>query len=186
MTTAVQKSPTGLRIIQFIMGGIAIALSGFVLANPITTAWFFLTFLGIALIVVGIANIIGGIANSSAPKSTRAINIGIGIVAIIGGFFTLAHPVAALLSLIWFISIFVFIYGAGLIATGISHRDMGKGARIARVIIGAIVLVLSGLLLEYPGLTLSMAVIFLSINLFIQGIENIISGAIGQRIAKVV
>jgi len=186
METEVQKSPAGLRIIQFIMGGIAIALSGFVLANPITTAWFFLTFLGIALIVVGIANIIGGISHRAAPKSTRAINIGIGIVAIIGGFFTLVHPVAALLSLIWFISIFVFIYGAGLIATGISNQNMGKGARIARVIIGAIVLIFSGLLLEYPGLTLSMAVIFLSINLFIQGIENIISGAIGHRISKVV
>ena len=186
MTTAVQKSPTGLRIIQFIMGGIAIALAGFVLANPITTTGFFLTFLGIALIVVGIANIIGGISHRAAPKSTRAINIGIGIVAIIGGFFTLAHPVAALLSLIWFISIFVFIYGAGLIVTGISYGNMGKGARIARVIIGAIVLILSGLLLEYPGLTLSMMIILLSINLFIQGIENIISGAMGYRISKAV
>jgi len=168
------------------MGGIAIALSGFVLANPITTTGFFLTFLGISLIVVGIANIIGGISNRAAPKNTRAINIGIGIVAIIGGFFTLAHPIAALLSLIWFISIFVFIYGAGLIATGISHLDLGKGARIARVIIGAIVLILSGLLMEYPGLTLTTMIVLLSINLFIQGIENIISGAIGYKITKVV
>jgi uncharacterized membrane protein HdeD (DUF308 family) len=186
MEAAVQKSPTGLRIIQFIMGGIAIALAGFVLANPITTTGFFLTFLGIALIVVGIANIIGGISHIAAPKSTRAINIGIGIVAIIGGFFTLAHPVAALMSLIWFISIFVFIYGAGLVATGFFHRDLGKGARIARVIIGAIVLIFSGLIMEYPGLTLSVMIILLSINLFIQGIESIISGTTGHKIAKVV
>lgn len=184
MAAAVQKSPTGLRIIQIIMGGIAIALSGFVLANPISTAWFFLLFLGISLIVVGIANIIGGILHSTSPKSTRAINIGIGIVAIIGGFITLVHPVAALISLIWFISIFVFIYGAGLIATGISQHYMGKGARIARIVIGAIVMILSGLLLEYPGLTLSMMVIFLSINLFIQGIENITSGAMGYRVSR--
>jgi len=184
MVATIQKSSTPLRIVQFIMGGIAIALSGYVLANPIATTGFVLTFLGIALIVVGISNIIVGFSHREAPKSTRAINIGIGIVAIIGGFFTLAHPISALVSLIWFISIFVFIYGAGLVATGISHRELGKGSRIARVIIGAIVMILSGLLMEYPGLTISMMIIMLSINLFIQGIESIISGAIGYKIVK--
>ena len=184
MTTEIQKSPTGLRIIQFIMGGIAIALSGFVLANPIATTWFFLVFLGISLIVVGISNIIGGISYRTAPKSTRAINIGIGVVAIIGGFVILAHPIAALVTLIWFVSIFVFIYGAGLVASGISHREIGKGPRVARIIIGAIVLVLSAVLMEYPGLTLPLMIIFLSVNLFIQGIECIILGAVGYRAVK--
>jgi uncharacterized membrane protein HdeD (DUF308 family) len=166
------------------MGGIAIALSGFVLANPIATTGIFLTFLGIALIVVGISSIIVGFSHRDPPKSTRAINVGIGIVAIIGGFFTLAHPISALVSLIWFISIFVFVHGAGLVATGISHRELGKGSRIVRIIIGAIVMILSGLLMEYPGLTISMMVLLLSVNLFIQGIESIISGAIGYKIVK--
>ena len=184
MATTIQKSPTSLRIIQFFMGAIAIGLSGFVLSNPIATTGIFLTFLGIALIVVGISNIIVGFSHKGAPKSTRAINIGIGIVAIIGGFFTLAHPISALVSLIWFISIFVLIYGAGLVATGISHREMGKGPRVARVVIGGIVMLLSGLLMEYPGLTISMMIILLSINLFIQGIESIISGAIGYKLIR--
>ena len=184
VTLEAQKLPTWVRIIQFITGGIAIALSGYVLANPITTSWFFLTFLGISLLVVGISSIINGISHRTATKGTRAINIGIGIVAIIGGFFTLAHPVAALASLLWFVSLFVLIYGAGLVASGFARHDQGKGARIARVIIGIIVIILSGLLLEYPGVTLSMMVFFLSINLLIQGIERIISGAVGHRIVK--
>ena len=184
MTLEAQKSPTGLRILQFVMGGIAIALSGYVLANPISTTWFFLLFLGISLIVVGISNIVGGISHRTAPKSTRAINIGIGVVAIIGGFVILVHPIAALVTLFWFASIFVFIYGAGLVASGISHREIGKGARIARIIIGAIVLVLSALLMEFPGLTLQLMIVFLSINLFIQGIECIILGAVGYRAVK--
>jgi len=184
MTLEAQKSPTGLRILQFVMGGIAIALSGYVLANPISTTWFFLLFLGISLTVVGISNIIGGISHRIVPKSTRAINIGIGVVAIIGGFVILAHPIAALVTLIWFASIFVFIYGAGLVASGISHREIGKGARIAKIIIGAIVLVLSALLMEFPGLTLQLMIVFLSVNLFIQGIECIILGAVGYRAVK--
>jgi uncharacterized membrane protein HdeD (DUF308 family) len=180
----VQKSPTWMRILQFVTGGIAIALSGYVIANPVTTASFFLTFLGISLLVVGIASILNGFFNRTASKGTRAIGIVVGIIAIIGGIFTIEHPIAALASLIWFTSLFVLIYGAGLVATGIARRDQSKGARIAEIIIGIIVVALSGTLLAYPGLTLSMMIIFLSINLFIQGIHRIISGAIGHRIIR--
>ncbi len=35
------KSPKGLRIAQIILGGIAIALSGIIITNPVTTTWFF-------------------------------------------------------------------------------------------------------------------------------------------------
>lgn len=184
MTLETQQSPTWVRIIQFVTGGIAIALSGYVLANPVPTTWFLLAFLGISLLVVGISSIIKGISHRSDSKGTRAINIGIGIVAIVGGFFAFAHPIAALSSLIWFISIFVFIYGAGLMASGFARHNLGTGARIARIIIGAIVLILSGLLLEFPGLALTMMIMLLSVNLLIQGIERIISGAVGYRIVK--
>jgi uncharacterized membrane protein YeaQ/YmgE (transglycosylase-associated protein family) len=96
----------------------------------------------------------------------------------------MAHPIAALASIIWFASLFVLVFGAGLVATGIARRDQGKGTRIAKIILGIIVAILSGTLLEYPGLTLSMLVILLSISLFIQGIERIISGAIGYRMIR--
>jgi len=182
MAIEVQKSPAWLRILQFVTGGIAIALSGYVIANPVTTAWFFLIFLGISLLVVGVSTLLNGFFHRTASKGTRAIEIVVGTVAIIGGFFALAHPIAALASLIWFTSLFVLIFGAGLVATGIARHDQSKGARITKIILGIIVVILSGTLLEYPGLTLSMIVILLSMSLFIQGIERIISGAIGHRI----
>lgn len=184
MTFEVQKSPTWMRILQFVTGGIAIALSGYVLANPVTTSWFYIVFLGISLLAVGISSMLNGFFHGGTSKGTRAIEIIIGIVAMIGGFFTIAHPIAALATLIWFTSLFVIIFGAGLVATGIARHDQSKGSRIAKIIIGIIVVILSGTLLEYPGLTLSMMLILLSINLFIQGIDRIISGAIGHRIIK--
>ena len=184
MTLDVQKSPAWVRIIQFITGGIAIALSGYVLLNPVTTAWFFLTFLGISFLVIGMSSIINGALNRTASKGTRAIELGIGIVAIIGGLFTLAHPIAALASLFWFISLFVLIFGVGLVATGIARREQGKASRIAKIIIGIIVVALSGLLLASPSMALSIMVFLLSINLFIKGIDSIINGAIGHRIIR--
>ena len=76
----IEKSPKGLRIAQIILGAIAIALSGAVLANPDTTTLLFVTFLGIALIMVGISKIIEGGLSRQITKGSKGINIGIGIL----------------------------------------------------------------------------------------------------------
>ena len=105
-----QKTTKGLRIAQIVLGAIAIALSGAVLANPDTTTLLYVTLLGLALIMIGISKIIeGGLAQSA--KGSRGINIVIGIIYIIGGIFALANPVAAIATLIWIISIFILIHG---------------------------------------------------------------------------
>ena len=54
MTMKIQKSPTLVRIIQFISEGITIGLSGHVLPNRITTKFFF-TFLGISFLVIEVS-----------------------------------------------------------------------------------------------------------------------------------
>ena len=66
--STLEKSPKGLRIAQIILGAIAVALSGAVLANPDTTTLLYVTLLGIALIMVGISKIIEG---GLAPKYKR-------------------------------------------------------------------------------------------------------------------
>lgn len=182
MTMEVQKIPNWFRVLLFVTGGIAIALSGFVMAYPIAATLFLLVFVGIALIAIGISNIADGLAIKRMSKVFRAIDVIIGIAAIIGGFFALTHPVVALVSLIWLVTIFVFIYGAGLVATGVSRDNKSKGVRIASIVLGSIVLIFSGVLLEFPGLTLPVMIVLLSITLFIKGIDRIIAGAIGKVI----
>ena len=182
MTMQMQKLPTWFRILQIVIGGIAIVLSGYVLSHPITTTWFILAFLGASLIVIGISTITNGILIRRLSTSSRVIDVIIGIFAIIGGFVALVQPLAALVTLIWLVTIFVFMYGAGLVASGFSRRVQGKEARVANIIFGAIVLALSGLLLFSPGLTLISMVILLSIALVIKGIDRIVYGAIGYGI----
>ena len=175
-----QKSSKGLRIGQIILGGIAIALSGAVLANPDTTTLLYVTLLGIALIMVGISKILeGGIGQSS--KGSRGINIGIGIISIIGGIFALANPVAAIGTLIWIISIFILIHGIGFIASGIATRNVTKGSRIGTMILGAIAVGFASVLLAYPGLALVMMIMMLSLGLLFNGIASILSGITGTR-----
>lgn len=179
VTFEVRKLPTWSRVLQIVLGGIAIALSGYVLVHPILTTLFLLVFLGVSFIVVGTSNIIRAVSIKSLSKGHRVIDVVIGSLAIIGGFIALVQPLAALISLIWLVTLFVFMYGVGLVTIGATRKDIGKGARIATVIFGGIVLALSGLLLVFPGLSLVTAVVLLSFALVFNGIDRIVYGAIG-------
>ena len=116
-----EKTPKGLRIAQIILGAIAIALSGAVLANPDITTLLYVALLGTALIMVGISKIIGG-GFVQSTKGSRGISIGIGIISIVGGAFVIVNPIAAIGTLIWIISILILIHGIGLIASAIASR----------------------------------------------------------------
>ena len=88
-----EKSPKWVRIVDIILGAIAIGLSGMVLANPDVTTVFFVTLLSIALIVVGVSRIIGGAAIPGLSKGGRAAGIAVGVLGIVGGAIALANPV---------------------------------------------------------------------------------------------
>ncbi|MGQ0790968.1 MAG: DUF308 domain-containing protein [Nitrosopumilaceae archaeon] len=181
MSVSLEKSPTWLRIAQIVLGAITIALSAAVLANPDVTSLFFVTLLGISLILVGISKIIEGALVKQLSKGSRIISIIIGAISIGGGFFSLAHPIAALLTLVMVITIFILIHGAGLIGNGIASKHESKGSRIANIIIGGIVIAFSAILYAYPGLTLVLMVMYLSIGLLFNGIGSIISGISGHK-----
>ena len=184
MTSDIPKSSTRLRIIQFVAGGIAIVLSGYRLSNLTTASPSFLTHPGIALLVIGIGTMVKGILNSGNSKTTKAIEIGIGIIAIIGGLLTMMISITTSSRLTWSISLFILIYGAGLVVTGITRRGKANAVRISKIVIGVIVVTLTGLVLEYPGLSITMMSALSSTNLLLSGIEIIITGAIGHKIVR--
>ena len=75
------KSPNGLRILQIVLGVIAIALSLAIILNPgfgIATLIFLLS---ITLLVVGIERVSMGLS-SHIPRSSRLSNIGLGVLVI--------------------------------------------------------------------------------------------------------
>jgi len=177
----VEKSPVWLRIIQIILGAIAIGLSGWVIANPVETTLLYLVFLGIALIMVGISKIIEGFVLSQIPKSSRTIHIIIGIISIIGGVFALANPIAAIATLIMVVSIVILIHGLGSITTGIVDRNQSKGHRNANIILGILAVIASAVIIAAPGLAVAMMILLVSMGLLFHGIASIISGIIGRR-----
>jgi uncharacterized membrane protein HdeD (DUF308 family) len=177
------KSPIWLRISQIVLGAIAIALSGWVIANPAETTLLYIAFLGIALLMVGISKIIEGFVLRESPKSSRVIHIVIGIISIIGGIFALANPIAAVVTLITIVSIVILIHGLGLIATGAADKNLGKGPRIANIILGILAVAVSAAINAMPGLAVAAMLMLVSLGLLFHGIASIISGIIGHKLA---
>ena len=175
-----EKSPNWVRIADIILGVIAIALSAVVLANPGLTTVLYVTFLGIALILIGISRIIVGAIAKQVSKGSRGISIGIGILSIIGGAFAVANPITAVVTLITIIAIFVLIHGLGLIASGIASRGLEKGSRVGHIVLGVIAVAFASIIHAYPGLALTMMLLLLSLALLFNGIGSIVSGITGN------
>lgn len=181
MSVSLEKSPTWLRIAQIVLGAVTIGLSIMVLVNPDVATLFFVMLLGIALITVGISKIIEGALVKQLSKGSRIISIVIGAISIAGGFFSLANPITAVLTLVMIITIFILIHGAGLIGNGIASKNESKGSRTANIIIGGIVIGFSAILFANPELTLVFMVMFLSVGLLFNGIGSIVSGISGHK-----
>jgi len=178
----IQKSEL-VRIIKFIIGGIAIGFSGYRLFNITNTVPASLTHPGIAVLVIGIVDIVKGILNKSDSKMTRTIEIGIGIIAIIVGLFVIVYLNDVSSRTTWFIFLFVIIQGTGFVLTGITQRGKAKAIRISKIVIGIIFVTLTGFLLKYPDQSLIILSGMLSVNLLLIGIE-LITGATSHKMVK--
>jgi uncharacterized membrane protein HdeD (DUF308 family) len=133
--------------------------------------------------VVGITNIIRGISNKEDPQ-VATVFAGIGILAIIGGLYSAIHPIQEPITTIHLVSLFVIAFGAGLVITGFTISHKTKADRIARISVGITIMMLTGVLEIDSELPLIMIVFFLSINMLITGLEIIIAGVTGQKIAR--
>lgn len=173
-----------IRIIKFIIGGFLVGFSGYRFLTIANVSPLWTIYPGIAVLAIAIINILQGVLSKGDSKTTRAIEAGIGISAIVIGLLVLGYISDTSSRFIWFISLFLIIQGIGLVATGITQSNKPKLVRIPKIIIGiGINVALAGSFLEYHDLPIKLITILLSINLFIIGMEIIMS-AISYKIVK--
>ena len=130
----IQKSER-LKTIKIIIGGIIIVFSGYRFFNIINPSPFFVMYPGIAVLAIGIINILKGILNKGESKTTKSIDISIGVIGIAVGLFIKFFTDASTSS-ISLIILFIIIQGAGFVGTGITQRGKTKAIRIPKIIIG--------------------------------------------------
>lgn len=177
----IQKSEI-LKTIKIIIGGIVIVFSGYRFFNITNPSPFFVMYPGIAVLAIGIIDILKGILNKEESKTTKSIDISIGVIGIAVGLFVKFFTDASTSS-ISLIILFIIIQGAGFVGTGITQRGKTKAIRIPKIIIGVSVVPVIGLSFAYPDWSLILISGLLSIKILLTGME-IITDAIGNKIAK--
>jgi len=116
--------------------------------------------------------------NAKSPSWIRALQIGIGALAIGLSISAIIYPVITTVATFFAAAIILFLFGIEQIVTGIF---LYKESRLAHIGLGALVIILSSLIMAFP-LTTAIAVMWLAaIALLFGGIAGIISGVWSKK-----
>jgi uncharacterized membrane protein HdeD (DUF308 family) len=181
LKTETVKSPKGIRILQIVLGGIAIALSLAIIANPgvgIATLTFLLS---ITLLVVGIERVVTGFTLSKHSKSSRFGNIGLGALAALLGIAVLAFPLFTTGVLVTLLALGLLFTGIARIIHGMSEKNTSKWSKGLLVGVGILSLAVSFMVFASPALGVFLLTLVLGINLLIIGIQSVAYAISGHQ-----
>jgi uncharacterized membrane protein HdeD (DUF308 family) len=179
--TTTINSPKGIRILQIVLGAIAIALSLAVIVNPgvgIATLTFLLS---ITLLVVGIERLVTGLTLSKHSKSSRFGNIGLGALAALLGIAVMAFPLFTTGVLVTLLALGLLFIGIARIIHGISDKNTSKWSKGFLVGVGVLSLAVSFMVFASPALGVFLLTLVLGINLLIIGIQSVAYGISGHQ-----
>jgi len=126
---------------------------------------------GIQLIVLGIFRFAAAFATDDLTGGTRVLYALLGVLSLIIGLYAVRHILIMLLALALLLGIFWIVSGAVELFTAVSHREMRNRAWNA---VMGIISVLAGIvLLVYPGISLLVLAVVVSVWLLIFGIMQI-------------
>jgi uncharacterized membrane protein HdeD (DUF308 family) len=122
--------------------------------------------------------------DNKLSKNLRVFEVVMGIVAIAISFIVLLFPDFAILSLILFLIIALFIMGVRRIVSGLTGKKHQKWINIFRISIGILVLLLSVTALIVPGLAEQSLIILLAFGLLLFGFSDVFTGIYSKKIKK--
>jgi len=174
-------APRWLRILQITIGAAAIILSIFIIISPKLGGITAISMVAITLLIVGIERIASGVS-SKYSKRSRLINIGLGIVIVAFGIFTIANPSGSIGFMVLLVGIALLINGIvritdALIKKRNEDRQLNK---IFRLVVGIISIAIAIITLVSPGFGVIFVALVVGIALLINGIEIIVAGITGQ------
>ncbi|HET9805976.1 MAG TPA: DUF308 domain-containing protein [Nitrososphaeraceae archaeon] len=182
MKTASEKGVSkGIRILQIIVGIIAIALSIAVIVNPGFGIEFLVFLLSITLFVVGIERVSIGFLPYIRKSSTRIGNIVLGGLAILLSIIVIAFPIFTMGFLVTLLALGLLFIGIARIVHGVLDKQTSKWSRIFLVGVGVLSIGISVMVFVNPVVGIFILTFMLAVNLLIIGIESIVHGASGKR-----
>ena len=155
----------GFGIVTFVLGILALAWPGRTL---IVVAVVF----GAQLVVMGIFRFVSAFASADLTGGTRVLLALLGVLSLIIGLYAVRHILVTLLALALLLGIFWVVNGTIELFSALSHREMqGRGWTAFMGILS----IASGIIvLAYPGISLRVLAVVLSIWLLVYGVMLIL------------
>ena len=185
LTMSETKAPGWLRAFDVVFGLIAVVLSVVVLVYPELAILTMIFVLSIVLLVTGIARIFTGIFAKYLSEVVRALNFGVGIVAMVLGLVSLCYPNLTTQLLIYIISFALLLNGVARLVIGGFAKAFPKWLRGFLAVIGIISIILAAMVFVYQELGVLALVLILSFTFMFNGIARIIQGITGIRESEV-
>jgi len=171
----------GIRILQIIVGIIAIALSLAVIINPGFGIEIIVFLLSLTLLVVGIERISIAFLPYIRKSSTRISNIVLGGLAIALSIIVIGFPIFTMGLLVTLLAIGLLFIGVARIVHGVFDKQTSKWSRIFLVAVGILSIGISLMVFINPVAGIFILTFMLAVNLLIIGVESIVHGASGKR-----
>ena len=182
MKTSSEKGVSkGIRILQVIVGIIAIGLSIAVIINPGFGIEILVFLLSLTLLVVGIERVSIGFLPYIKKSSTRISNIVLGGLAIALAIIVIAFPIFTIGILVTLLALGLLFIGAARIVHGIFDKQTSKWSRIFLVAVGILSIGISFMVFINPLVGIFIMTFILAVNLLIIGIESIVHGVSGKK-----
>lgn len=175
------KAPGWLRAFDVIFGLIAVILSVVVLAYQELAILTLIFVLSIVLLVTGIARIFTGIFAKYLSDGVRALNFGIGLVAIVLGLVAMFYPNLTQQVLIYILSFVLLLNGVARLVIGGFGRAFPKWLRGFFAVVGILTIILAVVVFVYSEFGFLALVLMLSFTFMFNGIARIIQGITGTR-----
>ena len=158
----------GFGIVTFVLGILALAWPGRTL---IAVAVVF----GAQLVVMGIFRFVSAFASADLTGGTRVLLALLGVLSLIIGLYAVRHVLVTLLALALLLGIFWVVNGTIELFSALSHREMqGRGWT---AFMGILSVVSGVIVLAYPGISLRVLAVVLSIWLLVYGVMLILLAA---------
>ena len=148
----------GFGIVTFVLGILALAWPGRTL---IAVAVVF----GAQLVVMGIFRFVSAFASADLTGGTRVLLALLGVLSLIIGLYAVRHVLVTLLALALLLGIFWVVNGTIELFSALSHREMqGRGWT---AFMGLLSIASGIIVLAYPGISLRVLAVVLSIWLLV-------------------
>lgn len=170
-----------LRILQIVIGSLAIILSIAIIATPTIAALTAIILFAVVLFIVGIERVVSGIVTEFLSRRSRMINIGIGAVVLFFAIITISFPENSINFLILIVGLALLFNGILRVIDGLRKSFESSTQRFFRLFVGAICIVIAGFVLASEQVGIIVVTIVMVVALVIQGAEILYTGIKGEK-----